>query len=70
MIRRIDGKLHIIYKSGVATYGCKTYYFDDENDLVTTQKCRKGQRCYRDDCAMESMYNTNILRKRRYKNKK
>lgn len=69
MIKRIDGKMSIIYKSAVATYGCKTYYIDNENDLCTTQKCRKGQRCYRDDAAIQSMYNTEIIKKRRYKNK-
>ena len=69
MTKRIDGKLHIIYKSSIATYGCKTYYIDNENDLCTTQKCRKGQRCYRDDDAILDMYNTNIIKKRKYKNR-
>ena len=36
---------------------------------MTTQKCRKGSRCYRNHEAEDFMYSRKIIRIRRFKNK-
>ena len=58
-----------VFKSKIGTYGCYTYYIDEDGDFITTQKCRKGRHCYRNHEAKYSMYNRKIIRTRRFKNK-
>ena len=65
----IDGKRKQVFKSKVGTYGCYTYFIDEDGDFMTTQKCRKGGYCYRNSEAEDFMYNRKIIRTRRFKNK-
>lgn len=66
---RINGELKRVFKSKIPTYGCCTYFVDFEGDLMTTQRSRKGCHSYRDEEAMKYMYDRDIVKKRRYKNK-
>lgn len=65
----IDGERKQVFKSKIGTYGCYTYYIDEDGDFMTTQKCRKDSHCYRNHEAEDFMYNRKIIRIRRFKNK-